>query len=115
MFSGSDLVFAMWAQDGKINQYHLAHYPEPGGIRTSCGMVILSGQEPTEATLEKPANIPCCSVCEGKSSAFSKRYFGGRKLSISGRKKVKQDQKHVGDEMARTLSPNEKKKPGELF
>jgi hypothetical protein len=115
MFSESDLVFSMWEQDGKINQYHLAHYPNSGGVRTSCGMVILTGQEPTLAQLEKPTHIPCCSVCEGKSAAFSKRYFGGRKLSISGRKKVKQDQKHVGDEMARLLQPDEKKKPGMLF
>lgn len=112
-FHPSDLVFVMWEQDGKINQFHLAHYPDSGRIRTSCGMLVSSEHPPTHATTEKPAGTPCCSSCEGRSRAFSLKYFGGRTLPV-GSKRMSSKQKPVADGMTASLHV-EKRKPGELF
>lgn len=115
MFASNELVFVSWEQNGKTNMYHLAHYAEAGSIKTSCGMLVHAGQEPTHATLEKPTGMPCCSVCEGKLKKFSEKYYGGKKFAISSRKKTRHNQKHVGDEMSRAMQSEAAKEPGTLF
>lgn len=117
-FSEKELVFVSWlGEDWKTNEkklgnYHLAQY-QGGTIHTACGMLILtSSQQPDFADLVEPRSLQICSVCSTRSSDFSKRKFGGRKLKFrASTARTKKVSHESNEEMYRV----DHKSEGELY